>query len=408
MGWDVPGARSLLIVVCLLACGALRVSGQAAPSEPSISVITFGRGDRVHQYFGHNALVVEGGGFEEPMVFNYGMFAFGPNMIPQFLKGRLRFWLGVSPLQRTVARYKAANRDVRVLDLQLTAAERAGILQKLLHDAKPENRYYLYDHYRDNCSTRVRDILDDALAGQLRRHWSKRAPFNLRQETRRYTAQDLLTQWSMMFGLNGSVDRPQTLWEDVFLPLELEALLEAETVGGAPLVTRKRTLFAAQRAPLATQPNDARAVTLAWGLGLALLPLLLGEAARRRLWGCRGLLSALGTAYGLLGGLAGTLLAYLALFSDHEVAHGNLNLLLLNPLTLLAGLASFSVLYRTSRRQLQAWRLLWMVHAATSLVLCCAALLGAEQDVSLTAGLLAPLAFGLAISSVRSGEREKI
>ena len=137
-----------------------------------------------------------------------------------------------------MAGYKAANRDVRVLDLQLTAAQRAGILQKLLHDAKPENRYYLYDHYRDNCSTRVRDILDDALGGQLRRHWSKRAPFNLRQETRRYTAQDMLTQWSMMFGLNGSVDRPQTLWEDVFLPLKFRKRCSKQKRWAAPRSSR--------------------------------------------------------------------------------------------------------------------------------------------------------------------------
>ena len=86
MGWDVPGLRSLLFAVCLLACGALRVSAQDAPSELSISVITFGRGDDVYEYFGHNALLVEGGGFKEPVVFNYGMFAFGPDMIPQFLR----------------------------------------------------------------------------------------------------------------------------------------------------------------------------------------------------------------------------------------------------------------------------------------------------------------------------------
>lgn len=165
----------------------------------SISVITFGRGDAVHQYFGHNAFVIEAPSVEQPSatVFNYGMFTFGPGMIPQFLKGRLHFWVGATELQQTAAQYARANRDVRLLELNLSPTARAAVFARLLHDVRPENREYLYDHYFDNCSTRVRDILDAALHGQLRRAWSVPSQFTLRDQTRRYTQHDPLTEWSI-------------------------------------------------------------------------------------------------------------------------------------------------------------------------------------------------------------------
>ena len=41
---------------------------------------------------------------------------------------------------------------------------------------RPENRFYHYDYYRDNCSTRVRDALDRALGGAIRGRYRQRRP----------------------------------------------------------------------------------------------------------------------------------------------------------------------------------------------------------------------------------------
>lgn len=84
----------LLFVVCssILAATASGARAQLmAAADVTISLITFGRRDQVHQYFGHNALVVDGAGLVAPTVFNYGMFTCGPDMVPNFLRGRLRF-----------------------------------------------------------------------------------------------------------------------------------------------------------------------------------------------------------------------------------------------------------------------------------------------------------------------------
>jgi hypothetical protein len=389
----------------VLAVMSLAAAPCFAHDDVSVGVITFGRGDHVHQYFGHNALVVTGIA-PEPVVFNYGMFSFGSGVVSQFLMGRLRFWLGTTPLDPTVASYAAAHRDVRILDLALTADERAAVVRRLLYDARPEHRYYLYDHYRDNCSTRVRDVLDAALHGKLRKQWSRGARFTLREETRRYTDRDALTQWAMMLGLNASVDRPQPLWDDAFLPLELEALLRRARVdraaGTTPLVTRTRTLYSAPRPPLPAAPSRRAPACFAIGLALALLFVLLGEGARANVRGMRGALLGLSAAYGTVAGLFGVLLFHLAVFSDHQVAHGNLNLLLVNPLTLVAGIIALIawIAGPGARGLARAWTRLWSLHAWMLAALGCA-LLFVAQDVSQPAALLAPINLALAVASLR-------
>ena len=392
---------------------------QEAEDAPRVSVVTFGVGDAVHQYFGHNALVIEGATVPEPTVFNYGMFTFGPDMLPQFLKGRLKFWLGLTELRRTVAQYSAANRDVRLLELNLTPAQRRAVLGRLLRDARPENRSYLYDHYFDNCSTRVRDVLDDALRGQLRQAWSGRARFTLRQDTMLHTQHDLLTEWGMMLALNASVDRPQSSWSQAFLPLELERLLEYTTYMDAdashvPLVSKVNVLFRAERAPVAKVIEERWPFLLGCGALVGLLLVLLGELARRQPKPFRAFLLVLLSLYGLIGGLVGSLLVYLSLWSDHAVAHGNVNVLLLNPLTLLAGVLSTAELATDSSSAFghfcqRAADALWFVSCASSLTLLALKLppVSSEQDISLAASLLVPISVGIALARSRSPDPQR-
>jgi hypothetical protein len=384
-----------------------------------VSVVTFGPGDAVHQYFGHNALVIQGADdIPGPTVFNYGMFTFGPDMLPQFLRGRLKFWLGQGDLERTVAQYAAANRDVRQLELNLSPAQARAVVGRLRRDALPENRVYLYDHYFDNCSTRVRDVLDGALNGQLRRAWAGRARFSVRQDTLRHTQHDPLTAWAMMLGLNGSVDRPQTPWGQAFLPLELETLLQYTTyiddnAARVPLVSQEKTLFRAERAALPSAPDQGWLHLLGCGALVGLTLIFVGERARQRGRAWRGLLVSSMALYGLVSGLVGTLLVYLSLWSDHTVTHGNVNVLLWNPFNLLAGLLSAAELVAGSASGLghfvqRAADAIWFVTCASSLTLLIVVLspLELEQDVSFTASLLIPISVGIAFARIRQPDTQ--
>src|SRR4029450_5190838 len=116
-------SRALLLAAALT---LLTSPAQAEPGEDlTISMVTFGPGDHPFFKFGHNALLVQprdGRG----MVYNFGTFAFDqPNLIPKFLKGRLMYWLSVSPVGSSFASYQGSNRTIEAQELDLTPAERA-------------------------------------------------------------------------------------------------------------------------------------------------------------------------------------------------------------------------------------------------------------------------------------------
>jgi hypothetical protein len=414
MSWPrrtVRCSRWLLGGVLALLLGAEPARAQSAPEAHApgdddgvtVSLITFGRGDEVHQYFGHNALVVARPGERTPTVFNYGMFSFGPGMLPKFLKGRLEFWVGTSPLRETALLYRAMNRDVRLRELALEPAAVSGVVEKLEHDVLPENRVYLYDHYRDNCSTRVRDILDHALGGQLKRAWSTPGRFTLREQTRRYTQHDPVMEWLMMFGLNDTVDRPLRRWDEAFLPDELEHLVDgASYLNGAgarvKLVKRAYNLSLAQRAPVADAPVVRWPENLAISAAIGALAIVLGLRSRKRGETSRAFLW-LATLLGMMLGVLGTLLTLMASFSDHVVTYHNENLFLANPITLFAGVLGLIALRRRLSARWLVWP--WACMAATTLVLLVGKLVvpALDQDVSLTATLIAPINLALAVAS---------
>jgi hypothetical protein len=323
---------ALLSLVAWPAAAADGPTATPSPSgpRPSISVLTFGPGDQAFSKFGHDALWVHDPRkppSRQDLVFNYGTFRFdSPWLIMDFLKGRLSYWLSVSTLERTLASYKAQNRSVSAQELALTDDQIQAVSAFLSKNVKPENAYYRYDYYQDNCATRIRDVLDRHLGGQLGAASQGPAPLTYRDHTRRLTVDAPILFLALDLALGRLVDRPITEWEELFLPARVEAKLsQLTTASGAPLVQRRVSLFEADRAA----PLDG-ALGFRWGwlaAGIALGATWLALARLERRWARVSLaasLSGLGFVYGLLGAL----LLVLWLLTDHEVTYWNQNVLL--------------------------------------------------------------------------------
>ena len=140
--------------------------GTAAPlradagDELAISLLTFGPGDHPFSKFGHQALLVEDHERGTRLVYNYGTFSFTSVwLVPKFLLGKYRYWLSVQPLERTIDAYAAENRSMVVQRLRLTAQQKRNVADFLSWNARDENKYYVFDYYRDNCATRLRDLI---------------------------------------------------------------------------------------------------------------------------------------------------------------------------------------------------------------------------------------------------------
>jgi hypothetical protein len=330
--WVVFGVLFLALLGVLLAPRR----ALALPPPTRVSVLTMGPGDHPFTRFGHNALLLEWPGADEErsLVYNFGTFEFdGWRGARDFMQGRFRYWLSVSSLKATLHAYGAASRSLTAQELELTGSERAELFQALAVNALPEHRYYDYDYYRDNCSTRVRDAVDRVLRGQLRRGVRGAGRLTFREHTLRLTGQSFWLYLGLDLALGRATDRPTTRWEELFLPQELHDELGSATreLDGkrVPLVRREQAWLRAEREPAAALPPARVAAFGALGLSCGALLALLGVAASRAALGrvMFGIITA------LLGAGLGALGAALTLFSAsrHWAAHDNPSLLACPP-----------------------------------------------------------------------------
>ena len=305
----------------------------AAPpgSELTVYLMTMGPGKRVWERFGHNAIWIHDPVRGTDQAYNYGLFDFRQhNFLLRFIQGRMWYWMQGFPAQSYVESYRRANRSVWVQELEIAPQARLQLQQFLEWNEQPEHRFYHYDYYRDNCSTRVRDALDRALGGRIRELTAEMPTGRTyRFHTLRLTANDPPIYTGLLLALAHPVDRPISEWEEMFLPLAMREQLRKITVSGpggvsVPLVRSERTLFEA------TEPNPP-AVPPFWLpyyliAGLAIGGAAFGLGGRARTSGpARSGLILLVCVWSLLTGIAGLILAGLWGLTDHAAAYNNEN-----------------------------------------------------------------------------------
>jgi hypothetical protein len=341
--------------------------GASRAEDLAVRLVTIEPADPIYTWWGHSALIVEDGRLGVSRFYNYGLFSFQQErFVLNFVMGRLWFQVGASDTERELAYYRYLGRTIRIQTLNLSAQKRLEMARFLENNILPRNRTYLYDHYDDNCATRVRDLIDATVDGQLAEAAAVPGRMTLREHTRRFTEQDFFMDWLLMFLMSEVIDHPITEWEEMFLPGEVERNVAAlrykdETGREIPLVSESVVYFDAPRqrlVPERASPLWFRA--LIPGLVLGLPALLLGILLRKNSnWKPFGIYSSL---VGLILGLPGSALFFMSTFTDHTVTYGNENLFLANPLALAAvplGLAAAFGGGKRSRRMLQLfWFLL--------------------------------------------------
>src|SRR5436190_2259525 len=89
----------------------------------------------------------------------------------------------------TAQTYAADGRGVLLQELSLSPAQKLEMKRFLEWNALDENKYYRYDYYRDNCSTRVRDAIDAVTSGEMKRQLAAvQTGTTFRSQTRRLTS----------------------------------------------------------------------------------------------------------------------------------------------------------------------------------------------------------------------------
>lgn len=372
-----------------------------AGSEYQVSVLTAGVGAEVWERWGHNMIRVRDTLTGEDVAYNWGMFSFEQEgFVRRFLMGRMRYWMAVDETARELRLYPYRDRTLIEQHLALSPAQRLALVEFLRWNARDENKYYRYDYYVDNCSTRLRDALDRVLGGALRAQTDTLpAGTTFRRETRRLSAPDPLLYTGLMLGLGPSTDRPISVWEEMFLPVRTMEELRHVTVPGPdgapiPLVTSEDTLYQSRRFSEPAEASRKVPLYLAIGAGIGLLLVGVGRLRRPRLF------LAVGALVALVLGLGGGLLVFLMGFTDHTVTYGNENALLVSFLALILAIALRPALHGAPRAgRLASGTALAIAGLALVALLLKVALPG-HQDTWETLALLLPIDLGLALGSL--------
>jgi hypothetical protein len=145
---------------------------QAASSQEKpgaeVYLITCGPGSEIYSMYGHSALRIVIPEEESDLVYNWGVFDFNtPNFAWKFAKGKLSYMLGVYPYDRFLRDYFSEERWVISQKFNLDSAEIEKLFQLLEENLKPENVKYRYNFYYDDCSSRIRDIIEKAVGEDL-------------------------------------------------------------------------------------------------------------------------------------------------------------------------------------------------------------------------------------------------
>ncbi|RSK40488.1 lipoprotein N-acyltransferase Lnb domain-containing protein [Mangrovimonas spongiae] len=311
------------------------VLAQTLSPKAEISVLTIGPGQALNDAFGHNAFRIKDPANGLDVTYDYGRFDFNtPNFYLKFASGKLNYAIGKSKYSDIYGFYTWQNRRVEEQKLNLTQPQKQAIYNYLVTNYKPENRYYLYDFFYDNCATKIKDVVAETLNHNLQFH----APKDFKLKTFRTLIQENLpwNSWGSLgidIALGAVIDKTATLEEHMFLPQYINSLFGLATINAdsTALVTSKQTLYT----PKKTKSSSFWFIIISPIVIFSLLALIISYITYQDAKKQRRSKGLDGVIFGITGSI-GILLLLLWFATNHHATANNYNLLWASPLSLIA------------------------------------------------------------------------
>lgn len=308
---------------------ALQLSAQDS-SRLRVSLLTCTPGEELYAIFGHSAIRIVDSTSMTDYVYNYGTFNFNDEgFYLKFIRGKLMYYVSLDYFENFKMAYQAEGRGMTEQLLNFSGKEKMDILHALNENLKEENKYYLYDFFLDNCTTRLRDLILQMKtpAPQLPAVMPENTRF--RQAIHAYL--DKGRQYWSKLGidilLGSPTDRVMTAAEQQFLPDNLMKAIDSSR--NISLVTESKDLYALP------QQNER----LIWFTPMLFFGSLLGLYLAISLMKNNFAITLLKGMDGFLffmTGLLGIILVLMWIATDHSMTKNNFNLLWAWPTHLIA------------------------------------------------------------------------
>lgn len=160
--------QQIVLMICCFSFITATAQPKILSEKAEISVLTCGTANEMHTLFGHTALRIKDVDQNFDVVYNWGMFDFRtPNFLSKFVKGDLLYYLDVDTFNDFLFNYTVDNREVVEQVLNLSSTEKSKIWTEINRQLKGNDRYYTYGFIRNNCTTKVVDVINKAVERPL-------------------------------------------------------------------------------------------------------------------------------------------------------------------------------------------------------------------------------------------------
>jgi hypothetical protein len=316
----------LILALLLLITGEIVHAQRKLSPDATISVITCGPGqEELYSAFGHSAIRVHDPRQQIDEAYNYGVFDFDqPYFYLNFARGYLYYQLAVWDYQSFASIYMYHNRFIHEQVLNLTPSQKQRVYDFLQWNALPENRFYRYDYFYDNCATRIRDVFVRVFKDSVEFDGSYiKTKHSFRELTDLYLDQQPWGDLGIDICLGLPMDKIADPYEYMFLPDYIESGFDHATIykdnERVPLVSRKNVVYEPREEdPPQGLPHPLFVFSL---VALVVAGISIVDVRRRKASNWLDIL-----LFGIAG-LIGVLLLSLWLFTDHDAATRNLNIL---------------------------------------------------------------------------------
>lgn len=310
------------------------------------SLITCGVGNEYYLSWGHTAIRICDPTMHLDVAYNYGTFDFDtPHFYWKFACGNLDYCLSRTNYERFLTEYVYERRAVWEQRLRLTPQEVKNLFIMLETNYLPEYRYYKYDFFRDNCATRVRDMIAGCL---VHRTLSPEVPAEamammttggspksgLTWRDHLYLPTERTKLWWRLgvdITLGMRCDHPCTNYEAMFSPIIMMHTFDTLTVveTGTPIAYPATKVLNDYQEPLA---ESVPPTIVFWALFLLVAAFTVVQARRLESVRLARISTAIDRTLYITTAVISLLIIFLWFFTSHYCTKYNLNILWASPL----------------------------------------------------------------------------
>ena len=302
-----------------------------------ISILSIGEGPSLVDAFGHTAIRVKDSELKNDVVFNFGVYDFNsPNFYSNFVKGRPEYKLGIQNYNNLTQNYIRQKRYIVEHQLNLDQNSIKIIIDLLVE--KLNDPYYIYDYFRDNCTTRAADIVIDKTNNKFKDNkLESEAILSYRDLIHGKINENSWAALGIDLCLGAIIDKKINTRETFFLP---ENLMNYLDLYEGDII--KRNIIYSPESEISYRENLPSPLLINLILSLIIVVITIFNFKSNK-WN-----KSLDTLIFLISGSIGILIIYLWFFSNHFAGAQNFNFLWAFPL-------NFALIFAIYKNKIPNW-----------------------------------------------------